>query len=70
MSDPNKAPIGKISSEAYFRERKIEFTSQKITAEDIHNGALSLNNFDVFYMLGGFAPNYFNALGDLGHAMI
>jgi glutamine amidotransferase-like uncharacterized protein len=70
MSDPCKADIKQISSIKYFRERNIPFTCQKLTVEDIHNGLLNLENFDLFYMLGGFAPNYYNALGDLGHVMI
>ena len=70
MSDPSKAPITQISSAAYLKARNVPFTTTRLTAQDIHDGQLTTGNFDVFYMLGGYAPNYFNALGDLGHTMI
>ena len=55
MSDPSKTgakDVKKISQEKYFQERNVPYTATKVTAEDIHNGCLTLENFDMFYMLG------------------
>jgi glutamine amidotransferase-like uncharacterized protein len=70
MSDPEKADIKMPYSVTQFRERKIPISCKKITVEDVHNGVLKLEDFDLFYMMGGFAPNYYYALGDRGHEMI
>ena len=70
MSDPKKNDIKELHEAKFFRERGVKITCSKVTAEQIQNGILTLEKFDVFYMLGGYAPNYYNALGDLGHVMV
>ena len=70
MHDPEKKPIAKISSEKYFKERKVAIETTMVTANEIKLGILDLKNFDLFYMLGRYAPNFYNALGFNGHAKI
>ncbi|CAK9004677.1 Uncharacterized protein CT_035 [Durusdinium trenchii] len=47
-------------------QREGGFSFVRLTAAEVKKGALQTGNYDIFIVPGGYAPNYADALGELG----
>lgn len=71
LPDPVKYPAGKkpgSSVEDRIGASKMQF--DYITTQDLKNGILTRDRFDVLCLPGGYAPNYYNEFGVVGRKAV